>query len=80
MDEIQCLFALLFQQYADPQFTGVEVNAVAEDKQQEQGDHHRNQPTAGIADNLPGLFDAQCANPSPGENAIAHDRFPCPIG
>ncbi len=80
MDEIQRLFALLLKQYADPQPAGVEVNAVAEDKQQQQGDHHRDQPTAGIAHNLPGLFDAQGADPPPGENAIAHGYSPCPSG
>ena len=70
----------LAEQYADPQPAGVEVNAVAEDKQPQQGDHHRDQPTAGIAHNLPGLFDAQGADPPPGENAIAHGYSPCPSG
>ena len=65
MDKIQRLFALLFQQHAHPQLAGVEVNPVAKDKQQQQGDDHRNQPAAGVADNLPRLFHAQGAHAPP---------------
>ena len=65
MDKIQRLFALLLQQHAHPQLAGVEVNPVAKDKQQQQGDDHRNQPAAGVADNLPRLFHAQGAYAPP---------------
>lgn len=80
MHEVQRLFALLLQQNPHPQLTGVEINAVAEDKQQQQRDHHRNQPAAGIADDLPGLFDAQGADPPPGEEITAHGHSPYPNG
>ena len=76
--EVQRLFALLLQQNPDPQLAGVEVNPVAENKQQQQGDHHRNQPAAGVTHNLPRLFDAQGAHPAPGEGVTAHEYSPYP--
>ncbi len=76
--KVERLFAALLQQDADPQLAGVEVNAVAKDEQQQQGDHHRNQPTARVANDLPRLFDAQGAHPTPGEGGIRHGRAPYP--
>ncbi|VFS64489.1 Uncharacterised protein [Raoultella planticola] len=49
----------LLQQYADFELAGVEIDPVAEDKQQQQRNDHRNQPAAGVTDDLPRLFDAQ---------------------
>ena len=76
--EVQRLLALLLQQNPDPQLAGVQVNAVAKDKQQQQGDHHRNQPAAGIAHDLPRLFNAQGAHPAPGKGVTAHGHSPYP--
>ena len=78
MGKIQRLFALLFEQNPDPQLAGVEVYPVAEDKQQQQRDHHRNQPTAGVANDLARLFHAQRTYATPGESGVTHAYAPYP--
>ena len=78
MGKIQRLFTLLFEQNPYPQLAGVEVDPIAEDKQQQQRDHHSNQPTAGIADDLARLFHAQRADATPGESGVTHAYAPYP--
>ncbi len=76
--EIQRLFALLFQQNPDAQLAGIQVNPVAKDKQQQQGDHHRNQPATRVTDDLACLFDAQRAHPAQRHHVMAHWYAPYP--
>ena len=78
MGKVQRLFALLLKQDPHPQLAGVKVNAVAKNKQQQQWDHHGDQPATGIADNLPRLFDAQRPYATPGEKAVTHWHAPYP--
>ena len=78
MGEIQRRFATLFQQNPNPQLAGVEVNAVAKYKQQQQWDHHCNQPATRIANDLPCLFDAQRPHATPGQDRITHCHAPYP--
>lgn len=62
MSKIKRLFTALFQQHADMQAAGIEVNTVAEDKQQQQWNGDRDKPAARVAQDLARLFDAQGAH------------------
>ncbi len=59
--QIARVFALLLHQNAQMQLAGVQVDAVAEDKQQHQRDDEGDQATAGIAQYLPRFLQAQRA-------------------
>ncbi len=62
MREVERLFAALLQQDADMQAAGVEINAVAKNKQQQQGNDHRDKPATRVAQDLTRLFHAQRAH------------------
>ncbi|MNT22674.1 hypothetical protein D3C72_1580670 [compost metagenome] len=70
VSQIACLFALLFYQDPQPQLAGIQVDAVAKNKQQHQRNDEGDQPAGRIAHNLPRLFQAQRAQPPPGETAV----------
>ena len=70
LGQIARVFALLLHQNAQMQLAGVQVDAVAEDKQQHQRDNEGDQAAAGIAQYLPRLLQAQRAQSAPGEAAV----------